>query len=419
MLEVFADLYEITGDPAVAELIERYDRRRFFDPLLAGDDVLTNKHANTQIAEVLGAARAWEVTGERRWRDIVETFWTAAVEDRGTYCTGGSSCGEVWQPPGEQSARLHAVQEHCLVYNLMRLASTLFRWTGDQRYGDYWERNLVNGLWAQQHPDTGMPAYFLPLAAGSRKRWGRPTEDFWCCHGTLLQAQASIVESGVYVDDRGIWICQYLDTVTTWPELHGTGVTLAITADTDQGVVVGQRQTSHAAVGIQELVSRPLPRRRPNERRYVIDVSCLRPTEFTLRLRVPAWAAGAPAVEVDGAPYRADVRDGWIAISLPWSAQRIRLTVPSALTTCPLPDRPDLVAVLDGPVVLAGLTDQEALLRGDPDDPDSFLTPDRERHHSWWNAGTYRTIHQPTGVRFVPLAEIRDEPYSVYFPVSR
>ena len=36
-------------------------------------------HANTTIPEVLGAARAWEVTGDARWRAIVEAYWHYAV----------------------------------------------------------------------------------------------------------------------------------------------------------------------------------------------------------------------------------------------------------------------------------------------------------------------------------------------------
>ncbi|WP_432936615.1 beta-L-arabinofuranosidase domain-containing protein [Kribbella sp. CA-253562] len=419
MLESWADLLAYTGDERAADLIERYDRRRFFEPLLAGVDVLTNKHANTHVAEVLGAARLWEVTGQARWRDIVEAFWESAVDARGTYCTGGSSCGEVWQPAGRQSARLHAVQEHCLVYNLMRLAATLFRWTGEQRYADHWERNLVNGIWAQQHPDTGMPAYFLPLEPGSRKQWGRPTQDFWCCHGTLLQAHASVDEAAVHVDEAGISISQYVESTVAWPDLFGGRVELTIATDTDHGVALGQRQTWHGAAGIQELAARPLPPRRPDQRVYVVGVRCERPTAFELRLRLPLWCAGSPDVEIDGKSCRGEALDGWIVLSQVWSGQQIRLTIPSGLSTVALPDRPDHVAVLDGPIVLAGLTDVETTLSGDPADPSSFLTPDRERHHSWWRTGTYRTVGQSTALRFVPLAEIRDERYGVYFPVRR
>ncbi|MNP86140.1 hypothetical protein D3C76_1862000 [compost metagenome] len=47
-----------------------------------------------------------------------------------------------------------------------------------------------------------------------------------------------------------------------------------------------------------------------------------------------------------------------------------------------------------------------------------MLIPDRERNHSWWNTGYYRTCGQSVNVRFIPLYEIKDETYTVYFPVS-
>ncbi len=83
MLEVWANLYGLTGEREHYELIQRYDRRRLFDPLLAGEDVLTNMHMNTTIPEVQGAARAWEVTGEPRWRQIVDAYWRSGVTERG------------------------------------------------------------------------------------------------------------------------------------------------------------------------------------------------------------------------------------------------------------------------------------------------------------------------------------------------
>ena len=58
MLEVWADLLEITGDEKYRTLLSRYYRGRLFDPLLEGKDVLTNMHAKTTIPEVLGCARA-------------------------------------------------------------------------------------------------------------------------------------------------------------------------------------------------------------------------------------------------------------------------------------------------------------------------------------------------------------------------
>jgi hypothetical protein len=94
----------------------------------------------------------------------------------------------------------------------------------------------------------------------------------------LLQTQSAVGEAAVYVDDAGITICQYLETVTCWTELFGGRVELAIAADTEQGVARGQRQTFHGSAGIQELLPRPLPHRRPDARVYVVDVRCERPS---------------------------------------------------------------------------------------------------------------------------------------------
>ena len=110
-------------------------------------------HANTTIPEAHGAARAWEVTGDTRWRRIVEAYWRCAVTDRGYFCTGGQTCGEIWTPPFQQAAHLgDKNQEHCTVYNMMRLADYLLRWTGDVTYADYWERNLTTASWPSSAP---------------------------------------------------------------------------------------------------------------------------------------------------------------------------------------------------------------------------------------------------------------------------
>ena len=106
-------------------------------------------------------------------------------------------------------------------------------------YADYWERNLYNGILAQQcgpepeyeeslsmfqRPELprGMIAYFLPLQAGGHKRWGRPTEDFWCCHGTLVQAHARHAYGTYYADADGLVLTQYIPTELAW-EHDGVG----------------------------------------------------------------------------------------------------------------------------------------------------------------------------------------------------
>lgn len=418
MLEVWAGLYGVTGDPEHAELIRRYDRRRFFDRLLAGEDVLTNKHANTQIPEILGAARAWEVTGDTRWRRIVEAFWRSAVTERGTYCTGGGSCGEVWQPPFQLSARLHSPHEHCAVYNMMRLAQYLFRWTGDAVYADYWERNYLNAILSQQNADTGMVSYFLPMAAGSRKTWGTPTDDFWCCHGSLMQAHAICNRSIVFADREGFLVSQYLPSRTAW-DAFGTNVEITITQDVLQGASVGQKFSHEGHMAIQHVHNPQSPVHRPDAYVYDLRVRCDAPAEFTLKLRIPAWVHGVPTALVNCEPVRTTQNSSFAAITRTWRDDRIHLVFPKTLTVEPLPDMPDTVAFLDGPLVLAGLVNEERTLFGDRERLETLLTPDQERHHGWWNTGHYRTLHQDKGFRFIPLCEIRDETYSVYFPIQK
>jgi hypothetical protein len=91
--------------------------------------------------------------------------------------------------------------------------------------------------------------------------------------------------------------------------------------------------------------------------------------------------------------------------------------LPKTLATSPIPDRPDMVAFLDGPVVLAGLCEEERTLYGDTKNPSSLLIPDHEREWHVWKGG-YRTVGQDRGTRFIPLYEVVDEPYTVYFPVK-
>lgn len=132
MLEIWAQLYDITKDSMYLTLIERYDRHRLFDPLLAGEDVLTNMHANTTIPEIIGCAAVYEATKITRYRDIVLAYWKCAVTDRGYFVTGGQTNGEIWTPKHRQASRLgERNQEHCSVYNMIRLANILFTWTGD------------------------------------------------------------------------------------------------------------------------------------------------------------------------------------------------------------------------------------------------------------------------------------------------
>ena len=402
MIEVWADLYDFTGDRKYLTLLDRYDRRRLFDPLLEGIDVLTNMHANTTIPEVLGAARAYEVTGDDRWRAIVLAYWKQAVTDRGTFCTGGQTAGEIWTPPFEFAARRgDKNQEHCTVYNMMRLAEVLFRWTGKAEYLDYYERNAINGILAQQNPETGMVAYFLPLAGGLQKHWGSPTYDFWCCHGSLVQAHTRHNEGVYFTDgDREVLVARFVDSVLS-------------TTIAGVPVEISMRLTDTAAAAAPDAnAARAGSRHRPQSWGVQLRITAPEPVEAVVRVRIPAWIADDPVVTLDGRAVSA-AADGYLSLQGPWVDSTVAITLPTAVHTVAIPDEPGTVAFMNGPVVLAGECDFETTLVGD--DPAALLVPDNERQWGEWLQG-FRTVGQDRAIRFRPLNEIVDQRYCVYFP---
>jgi DUF1680 family protein len=269
------------------------------------------------------------------------------------------------------------------------------------QYADYIERNLYNGVLAQQHPQTGMISYFLPLEAGARKIWGSPTYDFWCCHGTLVQAHTVHNAHVYYEDDEGIFVCQYIPT-----ELHTERDGIAITLQQDSKQNNSTNYNAQAG-----------DRRRPTS--WIIDlrVACEQPVEFTLKLRLPWWLSDKATLTLNGENLPVDKgASEFYSIKRLWKNESICLELPKTLSSCSIPDAPDMLAFMDGPVVLAGLCDEERMLFGDKNDAASILVPDNEREWAVWLQG-YRTRDQERGIRFKPLYEVLDEPYTVYFPV--
>lgn len=401
MLEVWAQLYQLTKDEKYLTLAKRYADAGLFRKLKEGKDSLTNCHANASIPFTHGAAKMYEITGDSDWLEVIKLFWKVAVTDRGMFSTTGMNAGEFWVPPHMQGHFLGSSdQEFCTVYNMVRTASYLLKYTGEAQYADYIERALYNGFLAQQNAQTGMPAYFLPLGAGSRKKWGTKTRDFWCCHGTMVQAQTLYPELVWFTDGDKITAAQYIPSEFT-AEMNGANVTVSQTT--------GMKYYNDQAFFDEKddgQMSRWLLK---------FSVKCDKPVRFTLSLRVPEWAKGVE-LEVNGKNTAAPVKDGWLDITADWQNDSVQVFFPSELRAETLPDMPELMSVVDGPIVLAGIIGSDCGINGADKLNEQFM-PQREHTYGTfpWRQNSWRTRNQPQSVMFRPLYEVTDEEYTVYF----
>ncbi|MGN1204102.1 MAG: beta-L-arabinofuranosidase domain-containing protein [Lachnospiraceae bacterium] len=404
MLEIWATLYEITGLEKYLALAEKYSHPSLFKKLQNNADPLSNCHANASIPWAHGAAKMYEITNDEKWLTLVQLFWKCAVTDRGEYCSGGQGAGEFWVPPHMQGRFLcERNQEFCTVYNMVRLADYLYRFTQDTVYADYIERNLYNGFLAQQNKETGMPTYFLPLSAGSKKKWGSRTKDFWCCHGTMVQAQTLYPSLCYYENaeqDRLI-ISQYIPSSVQW-ERKQDRVELTQCVDmkyyNDQAFFDGDDESQMS--------------------RWLLKFHIRANSRFTLSFRIPDWLKQMPVMYLNKERLEnVPIENGYINLCRHWKEDEISLYLPASLEFKTLPDQPQMAAVTEGPIVLAGLCDRDCGLYGADGDALSILEQSCEHTYSAfpWKQSTYHTRMQPENMTFIPLYEITDERYTVYF----
>jgi uncharacterized protein len=408
MNEILYNYAVVSGNDRWRELAQRFNRERIFEPLAAGRDELQGLHVNTTIPQVIGAARGYEITGDDRLHDCADYFWHTVTERR-SYCTGGTSNGESWNtPPGKLAAELSGyTQECCVTYNMQRLTRHVFAWTADARAADYYERAFYNGILGVQHPQDGNKLYYVPLQSGFWKMFGTPQHDFWCCTGSMAESFAKLGDSIYFHDDDGLYVNLFVSSEVTWQEKG-----LRLVQDT----------------------------RFPRDERVSLVVHAKQPVRTQLRVRVPYWTSGGSASlngkRLDGFATPAS----YFVLDRTWrDGDRVEVTLPMRLHAAPMPDDPNVQAVMYGPLVLAaklgkgGLTAEN--LRAEPTKPrtvpeyksEPIAAPTiRARSHdpTTWLAAVpgrpleFRTVDQPAQLTLVPLNEVFDERYAVYWKME-
>jgi hypothetical protein len=399
MSEALLNLSAVTGKAQYAETAARFEKKRFLDPLAARRDELKGLHVNTHVPQVIAAARRYELTREPRYQAIADYFWSEVTGSR-CYATGGTSNDEAWlTDPGKLAEELPKstnTEECCVAYNMLKLTRHLYQWNADPRYFDYYERVLFNHRLGTISPKTGSSMYYMALHADSWKVFGSEFDSFWCCTGSGVEEHAKLNDSIYFHDAQGIFVNLFIASQLTLPEKHF------------------------------QLVQET---RFPDEPVTSLTVRCPGQIYMTIRLRIPHWIAPSGQARLNGKTMEAFSDPGsYLAISRFWKdGDRVELTLPMSLRAEPLPDDPHMVALLQGPIVLAGhkagnrVSDGDSVNQTEPvlkEDPAKFAElpcDPRQLSTGLKPVAGHALTYRAGDFTLSPLNRIYDERYGVYW----
>jgi hypothetical protein len=405
MMDVLVELYALTGNPRYLETSRRFYHKAVLDPLLDHRDELAGKHANTQIPKIIGEARTYEVTGDPHARAIADYFWDL-VANHHSYVIGGDSESEHFFAENTTSRHLGAdTAETCNTYNMLKLTEHVFGWDPRTEYTDFYERALYNDILASQEPRLGMFTYFMSLEPGLFKTYSTPYDSFWCCVGTGMENHTKYGEAIYFHGGDKVFVNLFIPSVLTWKE-KGLGL---------------EQQTDY-----------------PKSGRTVLTFLSKPSGPVTLMVRCPGWATGPVTFVLNGKALGVAGAPGtYAAIRAHWrKGDRLEVSIPMSVRVESMPDNPDKVAFLFGPVVLAAdlgpapdtanfpyAVEQYANLRETP-----VAVPVIVRNDAPLESAIVRStdgslhfhtdgVGRPNDVTLVPFWEISYSRYNVYWDV--
>ncbi|AXG82178.1 glycoside hydrolase family 127 protein [Streptomyces paludis] len=318
-----------------------FGRAYFQDDLPVREATVLRGHAVRALYLAAGAVDVAVETRDDSLLAAVVRQWETTVARR-TYLTGGmgahhrdESFGDDFVLPPDR-----AYAETCAGVASVMLGWRLLLATGDPRYADLAERTLFNVVAAS--PSQDGRAFFYTNTLHRRTRGTAPDADAespraesgtrapWfavsCCPTNVARTLALLPAYLATADDRGVQLHQYADADIATTLTGGHPVALRVRTDY------------------------------PHDGRVTVRITRSADRPWTLSLRVPAWAAGAPAWLVDADGTRRAVAPGTAAVTRAFRAgDEIRLELPVAPRWVGADPRVDAVrgtvAVQRGPVV--------------------------------------------------------------------
>lgn len=399
MNEVAADLYEDTGDKRWMALSDKFVHKAIIEPLAAHEDILAGKHGNTQVPKMQGSLARYIYTGNAVEGAAARFFWDEVALHH-SFATGGHGKNEYFGKPDKLNDMVDGrTAESCNVYNMIKMARSLFSVEPDIRYADFHERALFNHILASQDSEDGRVCYMVPVGRGVQHEYQDMQNGFTCCVGSSYESHALHAYGIYYESGNKLWVNLYAPSAANW---DAAGVKVEMSTDFPEGQTASLKMTAKAA------------------------------KQFTLALRRPFWAGAGFAVKVNGKEVKNLTKAGsYVEIDRKWkTGDTVELVLPKTLRLEPLPDNPRRVAAMLGPMALAGDLGPE--IRGgrgrgqgqgqapEPPPVPVFMTANQPAD-KWLNpvanqANAFRAQSiQGQQVDFVPFYRLHKRRYAIYW----
>ncbi len=393
MNEVLADLYGDTGNPRWLALSHRFDHHVVINPLEHREDKLGGLHANTQIPKLLGSLAQYIYSGDKDAGTAANFFWDTVVT-RHSFATGGHGKDEYFGPADELSDRIDGrTDESCNVYNMLKMTRQLFALHPDIKYAEFEERALFNHVLGSIDPKDGRTCYMVPVGRGVNHEYHDMFHSFTCCVGTGMESHA-LHSDGIYYEAKDrLWVNLYTPSTAQW---KSEGVRLNMETDFPEGETVNLKLTLEQS------------------------------KTFALSLRRPSWAGQGFSVAVNGKAV-ADLSSAgsYIELQRIWkNGDVVALKLPKVLHEEGLPDNPKRVALMWGPLVLAGDMGPEHHIVSNPvfvadkQPVAQWVKPDADKPGTFLSVEVGRdtvNLGQEEEVSLVPFYRLHERTYSIYW----
>jgi len=333
MNETFADAFQITGDIKYLNAARRFSHKVLLNSMAGRVDNLNNKHANTEIPKVIGFQRVAELAKDASYQRASEFFWQTVVKNR-SLSIGGNSRREHFPAISASIELIHDIEgpESCNTHNMLKLTGNLFRVNPQAEYADYYERALLNHILSTQHPAHGGYVYFTPARPQHYRVYSSPNKAMWCCVGTGMENHGKYGEFIYTHREDTLFVNLFMASQLNWKS---------------KGVNILQTTAF------------------PHEEKTKLTISAKAPVRFSMKIRSPYWVAeGGVKISINGEEFKiASKPQTYITINRIWNdGDVVDVLLPMHVRIESLPNVPQYVALMYGPVLLGARTGTDELV---------------------------------------------------------